>query len=482
MNNKLTMMSQDLMNISAIEEALPERAAERETAVVERCFLMNLQERSDRLHDWLDALPEPWPLPKPERFIAVDGRRVSAPNHWMAGLGAWGCYRSHVSILEKCLMERINSYVVFEDDAGFVTNFAERLQAYVSELPDDWGLAYLGGQHLHVVDHAPIRLSQHVYRPYNVNRTHAFMVRGRNTMQRLYQHLHSLNWQRGNHIDHHLGKIIERRYNAEKRNEPDPDTVPVYAPDRWMVGQLPTRSSISGRRWREIRYFNHAAEVNRPQEPYFAVLGLHHSGASCVAMIMHHLGVDMGNKLEGYEIDGGGEALGLKQICERVMPFPNCDPTAADDEIIKALKVYIFEKTDDQVGDEPIAGGKYPHLCRLAEHLFQALGDALRIIAIEQPIEASIASLQAHHHQLGGEWAVADDQACETLQRSLLAAREEFLQRHPEVPLLRIDFSELTKNPREQILRLIAFLNIDCSEEEIQCAIDHVNPSLRQHG
>ncbi|TWU42381.1 putative CoA-transferase [Novipirellula artificiosorum] len=45
-------------------------------------------------------------------------------------------------------IEGIDSYVVFEDDTGFVEDFAERLQQYADELPADWGLAYLGGQHL----------------------------------------------------------------------------------------------------------------------------------------------------------------------------------------------------------------------------------------------------------------------------------------------------------------------------------------------
>ncbi|MGB7323991.1 MAG: hypothetical protein WBD31_03910, partial [Rubripirellula sp.] len=42
-----------------------------------------------------------WPFPEPERFAAIDGRRVATPPQWRAGNGAWGCYRSHLLILEK---------------------------------------------------------------------------------------------------------------------------------------------------------------------------------------------------------------------------------------------------------------------------------------------------------------------------------------------------------------------------------------------
>jgi hypothetical protein len=60
--------------------------------IVERCFLMNLDRRDDRLHEWMQQLPQPWPFPDVERFAAIDGRRLATPEQWRAGNGAWGCY------------------------------------------------------------------------------------------------------------------------------------------------------------------------------------------------------------------------------------------------------------------------------------------------------------------------------------------------------------------------------------------------------
>ncbi|TWU39483.1 hypothetical protein [Novipirellula artificiosorum] len=61
-------------------------------AIVDRCFLINLDRREDRLREWMRQLPQPWPFPTPQRFAAIDGRRVPTPPQWRAGNGAWGCY------------------------------------------------------------------------------------------------------------------------------------------------------------------------------------------------------------------------------------------------------------------------------------------------------------------------------------------------------------------------------------------------------
>ena len=44
--------------------------------VVDRCFLINLDGREDRLREWLDQLPNPWPFSEPERFAAINRRCI----------------------------------------------------------------------------------------------------------------------------------------------------------------------------------------------------------------------------------------------------------------------------------------------------------------------------------------------------------------------------------------------------------------------
>ncbi len=428
-------------------------------------------------------MPRPWPFPEPERFPAIDGRRLATPPQWRAGNGAWGCFRSHLLILEKCLLEGIDSYVVFEDDAGFADDFPARLRRFVGELPDDWGLVYLGGQHLYAGKHPPQKITEHVYRPYNVNRTHAFMVRGRPAMKTLYRHLNWNEWQTKHHIDHHLGRLIQRRYElVVEGKHVEQESLAVYTPDRWLAGQLPTKSNICGRKWNETRFFNDARNADHSDAPFFAVMGPHRSGTSCVAMVMHHLGVHMGNELGGYEATGGGEAVGLSKLCEKAMPFPTVDPKIPNKQLTQQLKSWVVARKTEANRDRTVAGGKYPHLCRFAEHLYAGLGKSLRVIAVDRPIEASIRSLQDRSRKHEGQWFSADDAACERLQRCLLEHRERFIDTHPSVPVHRIEFARLTEDPAGTIARLVDFLGIQPTDEEIQSAIAHVNPTLRKFG
>ena len=203
-----------------------------------------MDRRDDRLRQWLGQLPRPWPFPEPERFPAIDGRRLATPPQWRAGNGAWGCFRSHLLILEKCLLEGIDSYVVFEDDAGFADDFPARLRRFVGELPDDWGMVYLGGQHLYAGKHPPQKITDHVYRPYNVNRTHAFMVRGRPAMKTLYRHLNWNEWQTKHHIDHHLGRLIQRRYElVVEGKHVEHESLAVYTPKTYEHWEFFYRAS-----------------------------------------------------------------------------------------------------------------------------------------------------------------------------------------------------------------------------------------------
>ena len=194
-------------------------------------FVINLRFKTDRLESFQASYPAC--LPKAEVWPAIHGDTVSHPEWWTAGRGAWGCYRSHLQILEHCYNTGVESYIVFEDDAIFRPDFEARLSRVLAELPADWQQLYLGGQLLHEVAHPPRRIGEAICIPYNVNRTHCFAVHRRG-YEALYQHLHQVPFAANEHIDHHLGRLHES------------GRLKVYCSSRWLVGQDSGPSNISG--------------------------------------------------------------------------------------------------------------------------------------------------------------------------------------------------------------------------------------------
>lgn len=209
----------------------------------ERIFVINLPFKTDRLERLKALMPailsdfEVWP--------AVHGDKILHPDNWTAGNGAWGCYRSHMQILEHCMQHGIESYLVLEDDALFADDFCEILSETIKQLPSDWCQLYLGGQLLKERKNPPKRINEFVYVPFNVNRTHCFALHSRG-YQAIYKHLFQLPFFNKEHIDHHLGRLHET------------GKFPVYCTRRWIVGQNDGPSNIGPKPLKVPHFWNHA--------------------------------------------------------------------------------------------------------------------------------------------------------------------------------------------------------------------------------
>lgn len=202
--------------------------------LVEKSFVINLKIRPDRLEEFQDRWPDNDVIPRPEVWHAIHGDTCRPPDNWTSGNGAWGCYKAHLNILEHCLNNRISSYAVFEDDAKFADHFSSYLPQVFAALPEDWQQFYIGGQLLHETDHPPVRINDYIYKPFNVNRTHAFIVSAAGMLP-IYRWISNLPFHGGEHIDHHLGRLHER------------GDFGVYCSGQWIVGQGGTSSNVSGK-------------------------------------------------------------------------------------------------------------------------------------------------------------------------------------------------------------------------------------------
>ena len=154
----------------------------------DRIYCINLDRRPDRWAQFQTDYPAE--LPRAERWPAVDGNICKPPSWWPSSPARYGCYASHLGVIEKCLADGVESVLVFEDDATSREGFSELWPAFQAALPENWNWLYLGGS----LRSKPARkVNSRVYVPQVVGATHAMILR-RDAMQMIHRQL----------IDHRL--------------------------------------------------------------------------------------------------------------------------------------------------------------------------------------------------------------------------------------------------------------------------------------
>ena len=436
-----------------------------------RAVCINLDRRPDR---W-EAFQRSCTMPGVERFPAIDGRMARPPAWWKQGGGAWGCMLSHIRILEQALMDGMDQrgevLLVFEDDALFPDDFEERTTRFLEAVPHDWDQLYLGGQHRGLRAKPPQRINAEVVRPHMVNRTQAYAVRGK-FIRALYQHL--CDWPAHARCPrHHVDHRMELLHKSGEYN--------IYAPTQWIIGQAGGRSDICGRITQD-RYWNAWKRGNQQnRQPPVWVIGLHRSGSSVTAGILHRLGVHMGNRLIGYENRGGRgtggfESHGLAMICEQAFPFPSTDRAVPVEVTRERLRGWIDARQREAAHRGTIVGGKYPHLCLMIDLLLE-LEPESRFIHIDRPIEESIRSLVDRSAKARG-WLRATPERCEQLQRALREAKTTGLRNVQPDKLLTVQYQDLLVDPSREVTRMATFLDLNVRSAQRNAAVDLVRPAL----
>jgi hypothetical protein len=430
----------------------------------ERVYVVNLLRHPERLKAFLDRLPVS--LAPNLKRVGVDGKLAPHAPWWRQGNPAWGCYRSHYKIIEECLEDGVQSCLILEDDAEFCEDFEERLKQVMAEIPSNWGWLYLGGQHLHQKQHPAKIITEHVVRPYNLNRTHAYAINGIQAFREIYRHLNDTkDWHHRNHIDHHYGRMHQRCYGMGQ-------PIHVYAAKPFLIAQAAGRSSISGKTF-ETRFWN-GKKLKNLDPRFVAVIGLHGSGSSAIAGVLHHLGVYMGEELGGAwgkdpDKNCGFEARQLASLCEHAIPFPSIKYNRPRGWIWSRLRTHILKVQQSGL----LSGGKYPMLCRMGQQLQNICGEGLRVVHCDRPIEDSIASLQ---RRFGSHMT---DEQIVAHQHWLAIGKVELLASVPKGQQTTIMYQDLLTEPITTVNQLVLFLELTPTQEQTAKAINYIKPRMQ---
>ncbi|HEY1601636.1 MAG TPA: glycosyltransferase family 25 protein [Pirellulales bacterium] len=422
----------------------------------ELVYCLTLASRPDRWQAFRSRLPRDWPFAEPIRVRAVDGRLAPPPAWWRSGPGAWGCYRSHLSILEDCLNKRIESVLLLEDDAIFVPDFREKVEEFFSHLPDDWSFVYLGGEHLKQNVRLPRRINDWVYRPFNVNRTHCFGLRGRPTMELAYRHLNAFtSWTAEHHIDHQLGEL----HAAMERG--------LYVPRYWLVNQAGGHSDVNGKEWPSLE-FSGAEALTRPPVDLamVAVVGPYCSGTSCVAGMLHHAGISMGSAFAPNTAGdpfGCHEAEGLGLLCRAMYREPWLAEDSCREDRTALLRKWAGERCNQLRGHSRFAGGNHPINCLLGPELLEAWNRPFFLV-VDRAVEDSIESV------MRADWNWPRE-AVHSILPHMVEKRDAFL-REFSPPHMRISYESLVARPDLELDRICRALHYSPSDHQRRKATD----------
>lgn len=126
----------------------------------QKLYCINLDKRSDR-----------WDLAEPhfanlglnvERVSGVDGSALNLEFPPEIKEGAVGCSLSHLFTIKLAKQNNLDNFLLLEDDVVFDDNINEKFFSVLDQVPDDWDMLYLGGQHFHGMNMP--RVSENIYK------------------------------------------------------------------------------------------------------------------------------------------------------------------------------------------------------------------------------------------------------------------------------------------------------------------------------
>lgn len=138
----------------------------------DKVYCVNLDKRPDRLENFKNQV-EKYDLGEFTRVSAVDGSNINL-NEYGNDLkpGELGLVLTNLKIIKEAKDNNYESILILEDDCSF-TDEILNIENYFSELPLDWDMLYMGGNHnTHMGIQGPIIVNEKVVKLHSTYSTH----------------------------------------------------------------------------------------------------------------------------------------------------------------------------------------------------------------------------------------------------------------------------------------------------------------------
>lgn len=174
---------------------------------------------------------------------------------------------------------------------------------------------------------------------------------------------------------------------------------------------------------------------------------------------MGTLGFELGAPLWGKHF----ESIALRSILIQSWPEPGLSESVSKTERVAALKAWI----EAMESRNPLVCAKHPLLCLAVNNLVEAWGGDLKIIRAARPIDHSIIGLRERKWFQGHEVR---------MQRKLDSCSDLFLSTHEH---LSVEHGNLVQDPETEIRKVLRYLDLSRSDEEIRAAAGLVRRGKR---
>lgn len=176
-------------------------------------FCLNLVRREDRKLQAINQFEQAG-IKNVNFFAAIDGKTLNIKPPEEMTHGMVGCFESHKAIVKEALAKGYDRICVFEDDLVIMPNFVKYFEKAIKELPKDWEFAYLGCTEHNGHDSHKSRINKYWVIPNSVWGTHAYMVNGKEALQKLWHGMQTMITQIDMQLTHHILPSLNFKYYA----------------------------------------------------------------------------------------------------------------------------------------------------------------------------------------------------------------------------------------------------------------------------
>jgi glycosyl transferase family 25 len=133
----------------------------------DKIYYLNLERRPDRNKECIDELNKYGIIA--ERFNAIDAKEKNLVP-WM------GCLLSNLEIIKEAKSKGFKNILILEDDVVFNDNFEVELKEYIIQIPKNWDMLYLSGNHNEHSGYNVDKISKNIIKCYLTYSTHSFAI------------------------------------------------------------------------------------------------------------------------------------------------------------------------------------------------------------------------------------------------------------------------------------------------------------------